>query len=122
MTLTRYNTDLSHSPAYPFFVDNSERIGGVYKKAQYVAYTNATFTTKIDRPLDEQHLGFLGPVIRAEVGDEISVTLMNGAGRNYSILPHGVMYDKANEGSGYDDGTDGKIEAKTIFIYLRFIL
>ncbi|XP_072028297.1 hephaestin-like protein [Amphiura filiformis] len=95
------------SPGYPYFVDNQERIGGSYKKAVFVEYTDSTFTTKAVRGPEEEHLGFLGPVIHAEVGDEILVTFYNGASRNYSIQAHGVLYDKASEGSGYNDGTTG---------------
>ena len=40
-------------------------------------YTDDTFTTKVNRSSSEAHLGFLGPVIRAEVGDEIQVLFKN---------------------------------------------
>lgn len=40
-------------------------------------YTDDTFTSKVNRSLTEAHLGFLGPVIRAEVGDEIQVLFKN---------------------------------------------
>ena len=53
-------------------------------------------------------MGILGPVIRAEVGDTINVTLRNSLlSHNISIQPHGVMYTKANEGEAYNDGTTG---------------
>ncbi|NXQ25421.1 HEPH protein, partial [Alaudala cheleensis] len=47
--------------------------------------------------------GFLGPVIRAEVGDTIEVYLKNFATRPYTIHPHGVFYKKGSEGSLYPD-------------------
>ncbi|XP_072029142.1 hephaestin-like protein [Amphiura filiformis] len=99
------------SPGYPYFIDNQQRIGGSYKKAVFVEYTDNTFSTKVVRGQEEEHLGFLGPIIRAEVGDEILVTFYNDASRNYSIQAHGVLYDKANEGSGYNDGTNGADKA-----------
>lgn len=40
-----------------------------------------------------EHLGILGPIIRAEEGDEIKVVLKNMASRSYSIHPHGVFYE-----------------------------
>lgn len=40
-------------------------------------YTDDTFISKKNRSADEAHLGFLGPVIRAEVGDEIKVLFKN---------------------------------------------
>ena len=43
----------------------------------FVEYTDDTFTTKVNRTASEMHLGFLGPVIRAEVGDEIKVLFKN---------------------------------------------
>ena len=54
-------------------------------------------------------MGLLGPVIRAEVGDIINVTLRNNLlSQNVSITPHGVMYTKNNEGDAYNDGTTGE--------------
>lgn len=68
----------------------------MYKKAVYIEYTNDTFTTEKHKP---EWLGFLGPVIRAEVGDDVIVHLKNFASRNYSIHPHGVLYKKDSEGT-----------------------
>lgn len=67
----------------------------MYKKAVYKQYTNETFTTEIPKP---EWLGFLGPMIRAEVGDDIVVHMKNFASRPYSIHPHGVFYKKDSEG------------------------
>ena len=47
------------------------------KKALYREYTDATFTTLKPRPAEWEHLGFLGPLIRAEVGDTIKVVFKN---------------------------------------------
>ncbi|KAL9983729.1 hypothetical protein ACROYT_G005948 [Oculina patagonica] len=95
------------SESAKYFTHADDRIGGRYKKAVYVEYTDDTFTTKVNRSLTEAHLGFLGPVIRAEVGDEVEVLFKNKASRNYSIHPLGVFYNKANEGAQYQDGTSG---------------
>lgn len=43
-------------------------------------------------------LGFLGPVLQAEVGDVILIHLKNFATRPYTIHPHGVFYEKDSEG------------------------
>ena len=43
-------------------------------------------------------LGFLGPVLKAEVGDVILIHLKNFATRPYTIHPHGVFYEKDSEG------------------------
>lgn len=57
-----------------FFAQGDERIGGTYLKASYEEYADSNFTTKKDKPA---YLGFLGPVIRAEVGDVIEVVFKN---------------------------------------------
>jgi hephaestin len=80
-----------------------ERIGSTYSKCLYHSYTDATFTHQIPRSADEQYLGMLGPVIRAEVGDTIIVTFRNNCSFPASIHPHGVFYDKKDEGSPYSD-------------------
>ena len=45
----------------------------IYHKAVYHEYIDATFTTVKIRPQQWEHLGILGPLIRAEVGDSIRV-------------------------------------------------
>ena len=82
------------------------RIGSTYKKTLYVEYTDATFTTKKPVPPEWQHLGALGPIIRAEVGDTIKITFMNKTvtGRSFTMHPHGVFYDKSSEGAPYVSG------------------
>lgn len=87
-----------------FFGKGGGRLGGVYHKAVYVAYTDDTFSIKKSPTEGDQHLGILGPVIAAEVGDVLEVTFLNRADRNFSIQPHGLQYEKASEGAQYQDG------------------
>ncbi|MDX3853698.1 multicopper oxidase domain-containing protein [Streptomyces sp. AK02-01A] len=87
------------------------RLGPRYEKAQYRQYTDGSFTTLVKRPVREAHLGILGPVIRAEVGDTIRVVFRNNAIFPVSVHPHGVFYTKANEGTPGDDGTSGADKA-----------
>jgi len=90
------------------FVQNGpDRIGSKYIKALYREYTDASFLHLKPRPAQQQHLGFLGPVIRAAVGDTISVQFKNNTTRPVSIHPHGVFYNKNAEGAPYNDGTSG---------------
>jgi len=96
------------SESSKYFIKADNRIGGIYKKALYFEYTDDTFSTRKNRSADALHLGSLGPVIRAEVGDTIQVVFKNMASRNYSIHPIGVLYNKSNEGALYQDGTSGK--------------
>jgi FtsP/CotA-like multicopper oxidase with cupredoxin domain len=86
------------------YIENTQdRIGKVYLKAQYREYTDGTFTTL--KPISDKwkHLGILGPVIHAEVGDTIKVVFKNNARFPYSIHPHGVFYQKDSEGALYND-------------------
>ena len=57
-----------------FFARNEDSIGGQYWKAIFFEYTDNSFTERKEK---DEHLGFLGPVIRAEVGDTIKVTFNN---------------------------------------------
>ena len=76
-----------------------DRIGSVYLKCLYQGYTDDSFTTLQNRTAEWQHLGILGPVIHAEVGDTIKVVFKNNCRIPVSIHPHGVLYDKASEGA-----------------------
>ncbi|MED6242927.1 hypothetical protein ATANTOWER_012131, partial [Ataeniobius toweri] len=49
----------SESEADTFVTRGPNRIGSRYKKARYVEYTDNTFTTKMLRTPEEQHLGIL---------------------------------------------------------------
>ena len=49
-------------------------IGRIAKKAIYREYTDSTFTQLVERPAEWEHLGILGPLIRAEVGDTMDAT------------------------------------------------
>ena len=82
-----------------------DRIGRVYQKSQFRAYTDATFRQRVPVPAKWQHLGFLGPPIEAEVGDTIRVVFRNNTRLPASMHPHGVLYAKDSEGSLYNDGT-----------------
>jgi FtsP/CotA-like multicopper oxidase with cupredoxin domain len=91
----------------PFTEVGPHRIGRVVRKAIYRAYTDSTFTTPVVRTEEWQHLGILGPLIRAEVGDTIRIVFRNNAPFPASVHPHGVFYDKDSEGAPYGDGTTG---------------
>jgi FtsP/CotA-like multicopper oxidase with cupredoxin domain len=79
----------------------------VFKKAVFREYTDETFTRLKLRDPAWEHTGILGPVIRAEVGDRIEITLKNHTSFPVSLHAHGVHYLKPYEGAGYPDGTTG---------------
>uniref|UniRef100_A0A8C0H0S2 Ceruloplasmin n=1 Tax=Chelonoidis abingdonii TaxID=106734 RepID=A0A8C0H0S2_CHEAB len=93
------------SSSEQFFKHSASRIGGTYWKAKYVEYTDSTFQVEKKRSEEETHLGILGPVIKAEVGDTVLVTFANKASWPFSIQPHGVLYGKKWDGTLYHDGT-----------------
>lgn len=84
-----------------------DRIGRVYKKAIYREYTDSSFQTLKPRPHEWEHLGMLGPLLRASVGDTFRIVFRNNAAHPYSMHPHGVFYTKESEGAPYADGTSG---------------
>ncbi|XP_042313911.1 ceruloplasmin isoform X3 [Sceloporus undulatus] len=93
--------------AKTFFEQGDKRIGGIYKKALFSEYVDDAFTTRQRRLLSEEHLGLLGPIIRAEVGETIQVTFRNKASIPFSIQPHGLSFSKDNEGSFFSTNSGG---------------
>ncbi len=83
---------------------SDDRIGRVYRKSVFRAYT-PNFKSRVKRGPAEEHLGIIGPVLRAEVGDTIVVHFRNNTGMPTSMHPHGVFYDKKSVGAMYRDGT-----------------
>ena len=69
-----------------------------WPKTRFIEYTDDTFKTKKPQP---EWLGILGPIIRAEVGDEVVVEFLNRSHLGHDMHPHGLRYDKDNEGSFY---------------------
>jgi manganese oxidase len=75
-----------------------------YIKVVYHEYTSDSFTTLKQRAPEWEHLGILGPVIRAEVGDVIKVVFKNNSRLICSMHPHGLQYDENSEGAYYGKG------------------
>jgi len=74
-----------------------------YRKAIYREYTDGTFTTLKPRAPEWEHLGILGPLIRAEVGDTVKVVFKNNSRLICTMHPHGLEYDKDSEGAYYSE-------------------
>ena len=74
----------------------------MYRKILFREYEDATFKTEKPYP---PYLGFLGPILKGEVGDTIVVHFKNMADGNFSVHPHGLFYSKDSEGALYTDET-----------------
>ncbi|KFQ48648.1 Coagulation factor V, partial [Nestor notabilis] len=99
---------------------------GTTYKVIFQSYTDSTFTTLQDEDEYNEHLGILGPVIRAEVDDVILVHFKNLASRPYSLHAHGLFYEKSSEGSIYDDEStawfkeDDQVQPNNSYIYVWY--
>lgn len=67
-----------------------------YTKYRYIGYTDGSYAIPSPQP---EWMGILGPQLRAVVGDTIKVNFLNRADRPLSMHPHGMFYDKDNEGA-----------------------
>jgi manganese oxidase len=85
-----------------------------FRKTRYIEYTDATFTIRKPQP---EWLGILGPILRAEVGDHLEVTLLNRTQKAHSLHPHGVRYDALNSGADIGLGPRGIVEPGESFTY-----
>nr|XP_020835450.1 ceruloplasmin-like [Phascolarctos cinereus] len=90
--------------SYVYLERGPTRIGRIYKKAMYVQYTDESYQRHVEKP---SWLGFVGPILKGEVGDVIVVHMKNFASRPYTMHPHGATYTKENEGALYPDNTSG---------------
>ncbi|XP_065259701.1 coagulation factor V-like [Emys orbicularis] len=108
--------------------DRTSHDGGntIYKKVIFRSYVDSTFTTREPEGEYEEHLGILGPVIRAEVDDVIQVHFKNLASRPYSLHSHGLFYEKSSEGSSYEDESpdwfkkDDAVQPNDTYTYVWF--
>jgi FtsP/CotA-like multicopper oxidase with cupredoxin domain len=82
--ITGQSLDIPSGPA-------ADRIGLVYRKAVYREYTDASFTHLKPRPPQDAYMGFLGPVIRAEVGDTVKVVFKNNTRFPARIVPQALV-------------------------------
>ncbi len=94
-------------PEKEMMIRAKDRIGHAYKKSIFREYTDASFTTLRPPSPDWEHLGMVGPLLRAEVGDTIRIQFKNNTRYPASLHPHGVFYTKSSEGAPYQDGTSG---------------
>ncbi|KAL0078938.1 Cupredoxin [Phycomyces blakesleeanus] len=82
---------------------SSTTLGSKYYKALYREYSDETFSTLVERP---HWQGAMGPILRAEVGDTIVIHFWNRASYNFTLHPHGVLYEFEMEGAVYKGATE----------------
>ncbi|KAK6962443.1 hephaestin-like protein 1, partial [Biomphalaria glabrata] len=101
-----------HNPCYKACSDNDF----AYTKAKFVEYEDEQFRHRNSKPEYESHMGILGPVIGAEEGDRLFVTLKNRIQFPVSFLAHGVTFDPLEEsldGPGVPGGAVGTNQTHT---------
>eukprot|EP01084_Bolivina_argentea_P257308 433474_1 len=108
--------------AFHLLGNGKDRIGSKYWKGLYREYTDLCFKHQ-KRSAEDEHLGTLGPNIRAITGETIKVFYKNQCTFHSSIHPHGLLYEKHSEGAFYVDN-DGITEGDLVpanggkFIYI----
>ncbi|CAC5377477.1 HEPH [Mytilus coruscus] len=76
------------------YVRNTDMfIGTQYKKTVYREFYDASFSRQVQRTEKDNHLGILGPFIKAEVGDVIQVFFKNMASFDNSIYLKNLPLD-----------------------------
>uniref|UniRef100_A0A2K6G474 Coagulation factor VIII n=2 Tax=Propithecus coquereli TaxID=379532 RepID=A0A2K6G474_PROCO len=80
----------------PYALRNRAQSGRVpqFKKVVFQEFTDGSFTKPLYRGELNEHLGLLGPYIRAEVEDNIMVTFKNQASRAYSFYSSLISYEE----------------------------
>ncbi|GAB5584653.1 hephaestin isoform X1 [Prionailurus iriomotensis] len=86
-----HNQSEKDSYGHIFLSNQDGLLGSRYKKAVFREYTDGTFKIPRPRTGPEEHLGILGPLLRGEVGDIVTVVFKNNASRPYSVHAHGVV-------------------------------
>ncbi|XP_048049358.1 coagulation factor V [Megalobrama amblycephala] len=95
-----------------------------FKKVVFRKYLDSTFSIRDIRGEMDEHLGILGPVIKAEVDQTVLVFFRNRASRPYSLHANGVKYLKQMEGLSYDDQSpywykqDDAVQPNSTFTYM----
>jgi hephaestin len=79
----------------------ADGLGVAFKKAQFREYTDRSFSKLKPRPASEAHTGLLGPVLRAAVGQVVTLVLRNNLNFSVNLEPAGVRADVA-EGEAPD--------------------
>jgi FtsP/CotA-like multicopper oxidase with cupredoxin domain len=111
-------TEWNYAPSGKNLINPEDGLGvwgktQVYTKYRYIGYTDGNWSTPLPQP---EWMGILGPQLQAVVGDTIKVNFLNKTDRPLSMHPHGVLYDKDNEGADMD-GAGANVQPNETFTY-----
>ena len=96
-------------------------LGAAHRMGEDPIHRIYRFDTFIASKPQPEWLGILGPVIRAEVGDEIVVDFLNRSHACHDMHPHGLRYDKSNEGSSLSTSCKGSVRRARRPLYLSLV-
>uniref|UniRef100_A0A8C9VGK1 Coagulation factor VIII-like n=1 Tax=Scleropages formosus TaxID=113540 RepID=A0A8C9VGK1_SCLFO len=86
-----------------------------YKKVVFRAYLDQDFKYPASRGELEEHLGIMGPVIKAEINDFLTVTFKNLASRPFSFHLHGV-FDRS-QGQEFGETLGEAVQPQEVRVY-----
>ncbi|KAI7843651.1 hypothetical protein COHA_002890 [Chlorella ohadii] len=66
-------------------------VGSTYTKAQYRRYTDSSFSALAEVPQQDKHVGIYGPILRASVGQVLTIVLKNNLPFAINLEPAGVQ-------------------------------
>ncbi|KAM5221720.1 coagulation factor VIII [Ctenodactylus gundi] len=101
----------------PYVLRNTDQTGGTpqFKKVVFQEFADGSFTQPLYRGELNEHLGLLGPYIRAEVEDNIVITFKNQASRPYSFYSSLISYKDHKQGTEPRKNLVMPNETKTYF-------
>jgi manganese oxidase len=88
-----------------FATAGGNRIGSQYTKGMFVGYEDEDFKIPLNRTTNQAYQGLLGPIIRGEVGQTLSVTVFNDLPIPITFFISGLSLSKSNGGLPYADGS-----------------
>lgn len=88
-----------------YTTQQNNRIGSNYKKARFIGYIDDNFETPLESIDAEAHLGLLGPIIRAQVGDTLIIKVSNTLDKDISFFISGLLDEDHPTGAVVPSGS-----------------
>jgi hephaestin len=70
----------------------TDGLGTTLKKAKFVDYASSSFEQPTPIPAEWEHLGIIGPIIRASVNDTINIVFKNNIDFPVNMVPQGASF------------------------------